>query len=550
MTQTNFSDFDYFNLASLAISQNKVDEAIKHLKKAVFLQPNFPRAYFLLSILYASKDKRKETLEMLIKLAELEPNNLWHYNNLAIFYFLNQEFSKAEEAMQKCLELDPNFTSAYANLFLIYRTVCSWEKASKIEKKIEETQSDNPLLNVLRYEDLEKNYSIAKKTSDYILNSSPKINFSYQRQEKHKKIRLGYLSRDFRNHPIGHMTASLFGFHDRKKFSVYIYSYGSPDNTYWSKRPRKEADKFVDIRFIGDTEVAKLINQDEIDILIDLVSYTQGTRLGIAALRPAPIQLTWLGFPGTTGASFFDYILIDKMIANEEEQKYFSEKLYFLPGCYQINDCFQKISDKNFQRKDFNLPEKGVVFSCFHQSYKIEPVIFNTWAEILKATPKSVLWFWKQADEMEKNLKKEASKRNLDPKRLIFSPKLPNDEHLKRLGLTNIGLDTRIYGGHTTTSDYLRAGVPIITRYGSHFASRVASSILKTYGVPELITKNIEEYKRLAIELGNNHNKLSRLKAKIKTLAKNNPLFDTKKFVKKLEDAYQRIWENHLKNGH
>jgi predicted O-linked N-acetylglucosamine transferase (SPINDLY family) len=294
-------------------------------------------------------------------------------------------------------------------------------------------------------------------------------------------------------------------------------------------------------------EAAEKIFEDKIDILIDLTGYTADNRLEICAMRPAPIQITWLGFPGTSGGDFFDYIIVDKIIVPKKAAVFFSEKLIYLPHCYQINNEKIKISSKKYSRRDFGLPENSFVFACFNQAYKIDPVIFRIWMNILKKVPNSVLWLWEQNKETSVNLQKEAARYLIDPSRLVFTGRLPKEEHLSRIRLCDLGLDTRIYGGHTTTSDFLWAGVPVVTKLGNHFASRVCASLLNEVGLSELIAKDLNQYENMAVILAKDKNKLKQIKKKLNQEYLKTNLYNTKRFVKNLEEIYVKIWGNYLK---
>ncbi len=291
---------------------------------------------------------------------------------------------------------------------------------------------------------------------------------------------------------------------------------------------------------------ATKINQSGVDILVDLKGHTRNNRLEICALRPAPVQVTYLGFPGTSGADFLDYILTDRIVTPEDQSPYYSEQFAFLPHCYQINDHKQEISDTPFTRLDFGLPEDSFVFCSFNTNYKIEPVMFDVWMSLLNKVPNSVLWLLKSNELAASNLESEAEARGIDAKRLIFAEKIPKDQHLARYRLADLALDTRIYGGHTTTSDALWAGVPVLTLQGAHFASRVSASILNAVGLSELVTRNLADFQSLAIKLSQNSDELEALKAKLARNRLSEPLFDTPLFVANLESLYRRMWDKFL----
>jgi protein O-GlcNAc transferase len=306
---------------------------------------------------------------------------------------------------------------------------------------------------------------------------------------------------------------------------------------------QRDCDKFVDIISLSRTEAAQRIYRDQVDILVDLKGYTKDTRLAICALRPAPVQVSYLGFPGTTGADFIDYIITDKIVTPEEHAPYYSEKFVYLPHCYQVNDNTQPIANKAWKKKDFGIPENSFVFCSFNRSYKIDPVMFDVWMRILQQVPESVLWLLFSNKTAEENLRREAVDRGVQSERLISARMLPKDAHLARLRCSDLALDTRIVNGHTTTSDALWAGVPVITLQGGHFASRVSSSALSAIGLPELITHSLEEYEALAVQLAHNPAELQELRQRLARNRLVTPLFDTPRFVRNLESAYKEMWK-------
>ena len=339
---------------------------------------------------------------------------------------------------------------------------------------------------------------------------------------------------------------SLFGLHDRCCFKVVAYSYGRNDNSGYRKQIERDCDKFVELDSMNHLEAAHAINNDEVDILVELKGYTEGNRLEICAHRPAPVQVAWLGFPGTTGADFLDYIITDRIVTPREHAQYFSEKFVYMPHTYQVNDCHQKIAENKFQRRDFGLPEDGFVFCSFNEPYKIESVMFDVWMNVLSRVPQSVLWLFKKEHATEENLKYEAGLRGIDAHRIIFADKLPKDKHLARLQLADLFLDTRIVNGHTTTSDALWASVPVLTLQGNHFASRVSASLLRAVGLPEMITTCLPEYEAHAVQLAADPGLLKTIKEKLSRNRLTKPLFDTVCFARNLEHAYNMMWQIYL----
>ena len=288
---------------------------------------------------------------------------------------------------------------------------------------------------------------------------------------------------------------------------------------------------------------AEKIFEDKVDILVDLAGHTEGNRMEICSFRPAPLQVRYLGMPGTTGADYFDYVITDPIVIPEEQAPFYSEKFIYLPHSYQINSARPGFSDYRFTRKILGLPENDFVFCSFNTNYKLDPVMFDVWMSILKRVPGSVLWLLKGKEIVERNLRQAAETKYVDPNRLVFADKLPKNEHLARLRFADLALDTRIVNGAATTSDALWAGVPVLTLRGSHFASRMSSSIISAVGLQELITCSLEIYETLAVHLAQNPTKLRTIKT---ILAKNRltgPLFDPPRFVANLESAYKKMWE-------
>jgi predicted O-linked N-acetylglucosamine transferase (SPINDLY family) len=293
---------------------------------------------------------------------------------------------------------------------------------------------------------------------------------------------------------------------------------------------------------------ARRIHADKVDILIDLKGYTRQNRLEIAALRPAPVQLAWLGFPGTSGADYFDYIVTDSVVTPSDAADAYSEAFVVMPHCYQVNNRDQKIAEAPVLRAKAGLPEGAFVFASFNNTYKLEPVMFAAWMELLRDVPNGVLWFLPNNDFAIDNLRREASAVGVEPERLIFAGMLPKAEHLKRASLVDLALDTRIYNGHTTTSDMLWAGVPVITLKGTHFASRVSASLLQAFGLPELIMETLGSYRTLAHDIAQTPARYIALRERVMALRQQSPLFDTREFARDLERAYSEIWRRYNAN--
>jgi len=542
------------NLGIFYLDTGQVNRAIINFAKLIKITPNDGNSHNNLGLCYLNQNNYQKAIENIKKAVELNPNDYAAAYHLGLAYRLADDYENSVKYLKKALKLNPEHGPSLNIYSLILMQTCDWQEFAKVSAKIP-AENESPYINVARTQDQKINLEVARLRSEQIKKSvadlAPK--FSFPKPKKGKRVKIGYLSRDYFEHATAYLILGLFEAHDRKNFEVFAYSYGPNDGSMYRKKLEQDADHFVDISNLGYVETAKMINKDEIDILIDLKGHTKDNRLEILALRPAPIQVSYLGFPGTTGADFIDYIITDKVVSPPSHKKYYSEKFAYMPNCYQINYDKRKIADIEYKRSDFNLPAtsksglagRSVVFSCFNHTSKIDPETFASWMKILKSVPKSVLWLFRSNKIAEENLKKEAKKAGVNPKRLIFATYLENSRHLARIKLSDLALDTFTYNGHTTTSDSLWAGVPVVTLQGKHFASRVASSILTAAGLPELITHSQKEYENLAIELATNPKKLAAIHESLILNHESCPLFDTQKFVKNLENLYLNMWKKY-----
>jgi protein O-GlcNAc transferase len=359
----------------------------------------------------------------------------------------------------------------------------------------------------------------------------------------HDKIRIAYVSADFRSHNVAYLSAELFELHDRKRFEVIGVSIARDDHSEIRARLVKAFDEFHDIRSASDRDAAKLLNDRHFDIAVDMTGYTRDSRPGIFAHRPVPIQVNYMGFPATMGADFIDYIIADAMVLPVEQKTFYTEKAAYLPDCYQVNDTKRKIAERTPTRREMGLPEHAFVFCCFNNNWKITPAIFDIWTRLLHQVEGSVLWLLRDNEGAERNLRKEAQRRGIDPSRLVFAGWLPRAEHLARYHLADLFLDTLPCTAHTTASDALWAGSPVLTCKGEAYPGRVAASLLHAVGVPELITSNFEEYETLGLKLARDQALLAEIKAKLVGHRDTYPLFNTVRFTRHIEAAYTTMWE-------
>ena len=365
---------------------------------------------------------------------------------------------------------------------------------------------------------------------------------------KKKKIKIGYYSSDFHNHATMYLMANLFELHDKNKFETYAYSFGPDDSSKIRKRVMKTFDKFFDVKSKTTKEIVQHSRELNLDIAVDLKGFTNNNRFDLFIERCAPIQISYLGFPGTTSSDCIDYLIADKIVIPEENKNYYSENIIYLPNSYQVNDSKPDLSKKIFSKKDFNLPENKFIFCCFNHNFKILPDMFEIWMKILKKVKNSVIWLLIENETAQNNLKKILVSNDIDPNRMIFAGRLPHSEHIIRLGLADLFLDTFPCNAHTTASDALRSSLPIITIKGNSFASRVASSLLSSVGLEELITKSGKEYEELAVKIAENKNFYKEIKDKLKKNIIDMPLFNSKLFTKKLETSYIEVYKNYNEN--
>ena len=543
------------------LDQGKLDDAITCYEKALEIEPDCAEAYNNMGNAFRSKGKLDDAILCYQKALKLKPDFAGAYNNMGN---TSQDQEKLNEAIcyyEKALEIEPDFAEAHSELVCQLQRTCAWQKLEGMTAKLDSLTrnaldngtkaAESPFLSLMRYADPSRNHAIAKSWSRDIARtmSNLKMPFSFDARRSCKtKIAVGYLSNDFRNHPMAHLMLSLFGLHNRDEFEIFCYSYGEDDGSYHKARIERDCDKFVDVHNLSYADAAKRIYKDQVDILVDLKGYTSGCKMEISALRPAPVQVRYLGLAGTTGADFFDYIITDRVVTPEDHAPYYTENFVYMPHCYQANDHNQAISNKDWKRADFGLPDDSFVFCSFNQGYKIDPVMFDSWMKILRQVPEGVLWLQRENESAEMNLRLEAEARGVKPERLIFAKRLPKDEHLGRLRLADMALDTRIVNGAATTSDALWVGVPVITLQVSTFSSRMSSSILTAIGLPEQIAHSLEEYEDLAVRLARNPDDLNTIRQRLEKNRLTEPLFDTPRFAGNLEKAYKEIWEIFL-NG-
>ena len=515
MIDTNNS-LAFYNKGKVLKALNRLDEAIINYNKAIELNKNFSEAYKNLGNLFLDKKKYNE----------------------AIF---NHKIA---------LKIDPNITFLGGTIIQSKCSICDWTDIEN-DKIILENNilSEKKFSNPFPVISLIDSPSLQKKVSEIFVKD---LSNNIKKIEKYKykqnnKVRLGYFSSDFHSHATSHLMVELFEYHNKDKFEIYAFSFGKNDNSEIRNRLNKSFDKFFDVSLKSNDEIINICNENNIDIAIDLKGFTDNNRFGLFIQRCAPIQISYLGYPGTTGCNTMDYLIADSVLISDQNRKFYTEKIIYMPNSYQINESKKKISTKKFTRKDFGLNEDSFVFCCFNQTYKILPEIFNLWVKILKNVENSIIWLLSDNKISELNLKKEFNKNGIDVERIKFAQRLPLDEHLKRHSLADLFLDTYPCNAHTTASDALRTGLPLITLSGQSFASRVSASLLVSLDLNELITDNQDDYVNLAVKLAKNNELLNKIRNKLKENIKNKSLFNSKLFTKNIEIAFEKVYENYSK---
>jgi predicted O-linked N-acetylglucosamine transferase (SPINDLY family) len=474
------------------------------------------------------------------------------FNNRGILLGQIKRYEEAIANYDQAIALDPDSLYTYGDRLFAQLSIGQWHDLEahvaalfhKLECGIAVSQPF-PLLAVPTTLD-----TLSKCVTLFVADKCPPVNPPLWQGERyaHERIRLGYFSADLHNHATAHLMAELFERHDRSRFEVFAFSFGPIQHDAMRERLVKAFDHFFEVAALSHRAIAAMARQWEIDIAVDLKGYTQDCRPGILALRPAPLQVNYLGFPGTLGAPYIDYLIADAVVVPREHFAFYSEKVVHLPHCYQVNDSQRRIADAVPSRGELGLPETGFVFCCFNNNFKITPDVFSVWMRLLAQVPGSVLWLLEGNTAIRQNLSREAQQRGIDPGRLVFAPRMALPEHLARHRQADLFLDTFYYNAHTTTSDALWAGLPVLTCLGNTFAGRVAASCLAAVGLPALTTHSHDEYEALALKLARDPNALAAIKNTLAQHRASHPLFNTQLFTQHIEQAYSTMWQLHLQN--
>lgn len=543
----------YNNLCGTFIDLYKYDEALIAINKALELNPIYPDALFNKGRLFEINKKFKDAFNQYCAALKINNNHIESLKHRSFIFEESNEFENALIDLNKILSINPDADGVLGNILSIKMKTCSWDNSYfKIQNDIENKILENKFVaNPFRILAFTEKPLIQKKSGEIFLkNFKYKINLI--KIKKNDKINIAYVSSDFGHHAVSTLIAGLIEKHNKNKFKIFGLStknryYKNTDDILINQQYRERLipafDQFDDISEKNDEYVISLCKFNNIDIAIDLNGHTSGARTNLFLKRIAPIQINFIGFPGTMGSEAYDYIIADKKLIPDGEENFYSEKIIYMPDTYQPNDDQRTISKKKIKRSDFGLKEDSFVFCCLNTTYKINPAIFKIWMEILKTVNKSVLLLLETNKLATQNIIKKATEMNIDEERIIFTKPIHREEHIARFKLVDLFLDTSPYGGHTTISEALYAGLPVITYYGKTFASRVGASLLHALKMDELITYSMDDYKQLAIKLSSKE-KIDNLKNKLNNNIKNCALFNTKLYTDNLEKAFQTAFEN------
>jgi protein O-GlcNAc transferase len=530
--------------------------ALGCINEALSLRPNNVEAWNNKGAVLLELKRYDEALQCLNQAIALQEKNVEAWNNLGITLNNLKLFEKAIFAFKKTLSINPHQEFILGMLIHAKMQICDWDTFDQdileLSEKIKAGEKVTPPFPLLALTSDEALHLQAAKIWTNTKHPTSTALPPIAKRERQGKIRLGYYSADFREHPVSYLTAELFECHNKELFELFAFSFGPNTRDQMQTRIAAAFDHFIDVRDKSDLEIAQLSRDLGIDIAVDLAGHTADSRFSIFSYRAAPIQINYIGFIGTTGADYMDYIIADPVMIPVESRQYYSEKILYLPW-YQANDSKRKDSNQAPSRTDLGLPSTGFIFCCLNNTYKITPSIFEAWMNILKNTKESVLLLYANDDAAKFNLQERAKKAGIKGDRLIFASRLARSEYLARYKLIDLYLDTAPYNAGTTASDALWAGLPVLTIAGKSMASRMAASLLTSLDLPELIAANLEAYVDIAIKLANNPEAMNKLKSKLSENRSLQALFNTKAFTENLEHGFiqaHRRYQADIKPDH
>lgn len=569
-----------FNYANVLRALDKTDDALAWLAKALALSPNFADAHLNRGAILMARQELHGAIAEFDRAIAIAPSSAAFANRGSAFRQLGQlddshdsyqsaielappnpqnhfvlsevltQMGRHEEAvgaLERTVALNKAFPFALSNLVASRRKRADWRSFEHEQTALDEAVETGVAVDPFTF--FHASSSPARQLTcakTYVANVAPERAGEIPRMPSPvSRLRVAYLSADFRNHATANLMAGVFEEHDRERFAVSAISYGPDDGSKMRDRLNAAFERFEDVSRLTDQDVVTLIRQLDIEVLVDLGGFTAGARPKILARRAAPIQVNYLGFPGTMGASYIDYIMADRIVIPEDEQKHYAEKVIYLPHGYQATDAKRSLLLNGPTRSEVGLAEDAFVYCAFNRTPKITPVLFDVWMRLLSKTAGSILWLLDGDPIASENLRREAVARGIAAERIVFAPIVPADEHLARHQLADLYLDTLPYNAHTSTSDALWAGLPVLTCLGTAFAGRVAASLLNAVGLPELVTRSLDEYEGLALRIAHDSELRAALKSKLATHRSTWPLFDTVGMTRQIEKAFNEMWRRH-----
>jgi predicted O-linked N-acetylglucosamine transferase (SPINDLY family) len=530
-----------------ALSPQPRHAALESYDKAIQLDPLHPQAHNNRGSALHNLLQFEAALKSFDQAILLKPDYAEAHSNRASTLMALKQYQPALASFEQALRLKPGYEYLRGMRLYAKRLLCDWQNSEaevlELEAAIERGEKVAPPFATLA---ISTSPAIQKQAAEiYVRDKHPAAATPIPSWPRHDRTRIGYFSSDFYDHATSYLMAELFERHDRTQFEILGFSFGPEKSDAMSKRVSAAMDRFLNVRSMSDRQIAQLSRELEVDIAIDLKGFTHDHRAGIFTHRAAPIQVNYVGYPGTMAAGYIDYLIADPTLIPESAQHHYSEKIICLPDTYQPNDSQRPISATQPTRAPEGLPESAFVFCCFNNTYKITPAVFDIWMRILARVGNSVLWLLETNPTAAANLHNEAARRNISPDRLIFARPQPLAEHLARHTLADLFLDTAPYNAHTTASDALFTGLPLVTCIGETFASRVAASLLRAADLPELITTSAAEFEDLAVSLAHNPDRLQALRHRLQQARATAPLFDTATYTRHLEAAYTAIFDRH-----